>query len=160
MDIPQILCDPPPMKSGPSLLLLLLAACGPAKTDTTPPHAEGPHDHGDLPPEVKGFHEVLAPRWHAEQGEARVKDTCAATPDFQTRAGTLVQLAPPAGADAARWSATTQELRDAAGALDAACKGADPAAFEPAFHRMHEAFHAVMEAAGAAPHKPEDGHHG
>lgn len=145
------------MKRASVLSFALLAACGPAKTDTTPPHAEEKHDHGDLPPEVEAFHEVLSPRWHAEKNEARVKDTCDAGGEFSARADALVQLAPPKGADPARWTSTTQELREAVTALDAACKSGDAAAFEPAFHRVHEGFHAVMEAAGAPSHEPGHG---
>lgn len=137
-------------------LLFALAACGqPKTTTTTPPHTG--EEHGELPPEVKAFHEILSPRWHAEKSDARTQDTCAAIPDFQARATTLAQMAPPAGADATRWSGTTGELGDAVTALDGACKGSDPAAFEPAFHSVHERFHAVMEAAGAPPHPAAKG---
>lgn len=148
---------PGAMRRDIPLSLIFLAACGPVKASTTPPPADQGHEHGELPPAVEAFHEVLSPRWHAEKGDARVKDTCDASGEFATRADALVQLAPPQGADPTRWAATTRELREAVTALDAACKTGDAAGFEPAFHRVHEGFHAVMEAAGAPPHEPGHG---
>ena len=54
------------------------------------------------------------------------------------------------------WTGKTQEQTSAVGALDGTCKANDAAAFEPAFERVHNGFHAVMEAAGG--HK-EGGEH-
>jgi hypothetical protein len=136
-----------------SFVLFAVLACGQPKATSTPPHAhDEAHDHDELPAEVKSFHEVLAPRWHADKGDARTQDTCGAVAEFEAKAAAIAALTTPAGGDAGHWSTSTKELGDAVAALETACQGADPAAFEPAFHRVHEGFHAVMEAAGAKPH--------
>jgi len=63
----------PRMKQA-SLLLFVVLACGQPKATTAPPQAHGEtHDHDELPAEVKSFHEVLAPRWHADKGVARTR---------------------------------------------------------------------------------------
>ena len=131
-------------------ILFLAAACGGTKSEPAKPEvaAKGGGEHAKMAPEVAKFHDVLAPRWHAEKGEKRMKDTCAAMPDFQSNADALAKATPPANADAAKWTTGTKELTDAVGALDATCKSNDAAAFEPAFHRVHEGFHAVMELSG------------
>jgi hypothetical protein len=133
------------MKIALAFVLVLAAACG-GKSASEPAKPEMGHDeHGKMSPEVSKFHDVLAPRWHAEKGEKRMKDTCAAMADFQANADALAKAAPPAGADAAKWGAGTKDLTDAVVALEATCKSNDAAAFEPAFHRVHEGFHVVME---------------
>ena len=62
-----------------------------------------------MPPEIAKFHDVLAPRWHAEKGPQRMKDTCAAIPDF-TRAWRAREGVPPTGM-ARRWTNATQAAR-------------------------------------------------
>ncbi len=144
------------MKTALSIAFVLLAACGgkkPSEATTTKTSDE----HGTMMPEVAKFHDVLKPRWHAEKGAKRMTDTCAALGEFHTDADALVAVAPPTGADAAAWSSKTKELNDAVGALDGSCKANDAAAFEPAFERVHNGFHAVMEASGA--HHEEMGEH-
>lgn len=142
------------MKNLGSILLVVGAlACGgksqPASTTTTSaPQPEMKGEHHDMSPELTKFHDVLAPRWHAEKGDQRMKDTCAAIPDFQSNADALAKATPPSGADANKWATQSKELGDAVGALDASCKANDAAAFEPAFHRVHEGFHALMETGG------------
>lgn len=134
------------MKIALILVLVLAAACGGKKSEPAKPDmaAKGGEEHA-MSPEVTKFHDVLSPRWHAEKGEKRMKDTCAAMPDFQSNADALAKATPPTGADAAKWTTGTKELTDAVVALDATCKSNDATAFEPAFHRVHEGFHAVME---------------
>ena len=80
--------------------------------------------------------------------------------DLQASADALAKASLPAGADAAKWTASTKELGDAVVGLDATCKSNDPAAFEPAFHRVHEGFHRVMELAGGGKHEKQAGEHG
>ncbi|MBA3460385.1 MAG: hypothetical protein H0T46_10520 [Deltaproteobacteria bacterium] len=146
------------MKTALTIAFVLLAACGSKKsapTTTTPKTGGG--EHGDMVPEVAKFHDVLAPRWHADKGPKRMTDTCGATAELQANADALGKLAPPAGTDAAVWTGKTQELTSAVGALDGTCKANDAAAFEPAFERVHTSFHAVMEATGG--HKGGE-HHG
>jgi hypothetical protein len=111
----------------------------------------------DMPPEVKKFHDALAPRWHAEHGPRRMADTCAAIPELQGDAEALVAARPPSGARPDDWAASGRRLGDAVAALDATCKASDATAFEPAFMAVHDRFHAVMAAAGA--HHEDHGDH-
>ena len=144
-----------------AFVLFAVAACGGKKTPATQPTPKtgGGDEHANLLPEVAKFHDVLAPRWHADKGPKRMADTCGAMAEFQADADALVKLAPPTGADAAAWGTKTQELAAAVGALDGTCKANDATAFEPAFERVHNGFHAVMEASGTGEKHDEMGEH-
>ena len=107
-----------------------------------------------MPPEVKTFHDALAPRWHAEHGPQRISATCAAIPELRAGAEAIANAAPPAGAPAAPWTEAARGLGDAITALDGTCQAGDPAQFEPAFARVHERFHGLLSALG------EHGEHG
>jgi hypothetical protein len=150
-----------------ALALFVLAACGgseaspaaPAAPPSRPPAAAGDGgehgEHGALPPELAAFHDALAPRWHAEPGAARVKDTCAAVADFSTRAAAVKAASAPQGADAAAWSDAGAALEKAVADLDATCREGDAAGtakFDAAFTAVHDAFHHAMEAAGGGHH--------
>jgi hypothetical protein len=144
------------------VLVLAAAACGgkqpaPASTATAAQPAAG-HDHAGMPAEVTKFHDVLAPRWHAEKGPQRMKDTCAAVADFQADADAIAKSTPPATANADTWGSSTKALVDSVAGLDTTCKANDTAKFEEAFHTLHENFHAVMAATGAG-EKHEHGQH-
>lgn len=155
------------MKRTATLLpvLLLAGACGssePATGATTPaaepPAAHQEKEHPELTPELAAFHERLSPLWHADKGEQRRKDTCAAVPDFKTRAAAVKAAAPPAGADAAAWTSAGAELETSVGGLESACAGSDPAGFETAFEAVHTRFHHAMElVAGPEKHGHEKG---
>ncbi len=138
--------------------VILLAACG----SKQPPTANGAVGSGSnaaeqkaeheemmktMPPEMGKFHDVLAPRWHAQQGPQRMTDTCAALPDFHANADALAKATPPTTANADTWTNGTRGLVDAVAALDTTCKSNDAAQFEAAFSKVHDAFHALMEAA-------------
>ena len=115
-----------------------------------------------MPPEIKKFHDTLAPRWHAEHGPQRMTDTCAAIPQLHADADAIVASTPPSGARAADWSANARQLSDAVAALEATCKASDAAAFEQAFTAVHNHFHSLMAAAGGSHDehaKPEGGEH-
>jgi hypothetical protein len=114
---------------------------------------EGEHD--DMSPELKKFHDVLAPLWHAEKGAKRTADTCAAVAEFQTDAGAIGKTTPPPSTNADTWTAGTRALVAAVGKLADACKANDAAKFEIAFSEVHEAFHSLMGMAGM--HHDEDG---
>jgi hypothetical protein len=143
--------------------LVLAAACGSKKsepaTSTTTSEPTGGSDmnkemaehHAEMakmPPEIGQFHEVLAPRWHAEKGPQRMKDTCAALPEFHAGADALAKATPPTTANADRWTASTRQLTDAVTGLDDTCKANDATKFETAFEKVHVSFHGVMEQAG------------
>ncbi len=141
-----------------SLLLLFLAAgCGSSEpaTTTTPAsgaepaaaHEQEKEEHHQLTPELKAFHDQLAPRWHADKGEARRKDTCAAVADFQASAAAIQSAAAPAAVEPAMWQKAGADLIAAVKGLETACAGTDMAAFESAFQAVHERFHAAMELA-------------
>jgi len=138
--------------------VLLLAACG----SKQPPTANGAVGSGSnaaekkaehdemmktMPPQMGKFHDVLAPHWHAAQGPQRMSDTCAALPDFHAQADALAKSTPPTTANADTWTTATKALVDAVAALDTTCKSNDAAQFETAFAKVHDSFHALMEAA-------------
>lgn len=138
--------------------IALLAACG----SKQPPTANGAVGSGSnaaemkaeheemmrtMPPEMAKFHDVLAPRWHAEKGAKRMADTCSALPDFHANADALAKATPPTTANADTWTNGTRGLVAAVAALDTSCKSNDAAQFETAFGKVHDAFHALMEAA-------------
>ena len=137
------------------MIIALLAACG-SKETTTPadkaPPAMAHEEHGEhemaMPPELKGFHDVLAPHWHAEKGPKRMQDTCAALPDFHKASDALAKATPPRAAHADTWTNGTKALVAAVAELDVACKANEASAFETAFAKVHDSFHALLEAAG------------
>ncbi|MGE0545793.1 MAG: hypothetical protein AB7O24_22470 [Kofleriaceae bacterium] len=150
------------MKNLLALVVVLAAACGGKSTPTTTPTSETTAESGkpNMPAEVVKFHDVLSPKWHAEKGEQRMKDTCAVMADFQVNADAIAKATPPTGADANAWQMGSKELTDAVMALDTTCKSNDAVAFEPAFERVHNGFHAVMEASmegGHSKHEHKDG---
>ena len=106
-----------------------------------------------MPPELKAFHDVLAPRWHAEKGPKRMQDTCAALPDFHSDADALAKATPPMNAHADTWTTGTKQLVDAVAGLDTTCKANDAAQFETAFEKVHVSFHHLLEAAGGEHHE-------
>jgi len=141
-----------------SLLFSFLVACGGHKSEpaTPPPAPEAKADeHGNMPVEIKQFHEVLAPRWHAAKGPDRMKSTCDAMPDFNAGATAIAKAVPPQGADSTKWTDSAGNLASALQELDGSCKANDTARFETAFEAVHASFHAVMEAAGG-PHEAEE----
>ena len=110
---------------------------------------KGEHDEmAGLPPQLAKFHDTLAPRWHAKPGPQRMTDTCAAMPQFHADADAIAAAQPPSGGDASAWSTGGKQLTEAVAALDATCSAHDAAAFEPAFEKVHNSFHGLMEAAG------------
>jgi len=148
-------CEAVPMKTVLTFVVVLAAACGgkqtPAATTGTGAgtgtgtgahHAGG--EHPDMDPQMTKFHDVLAPRWHAAKGPARMTDTCAAIPQFKTNAAAIANSAAPPSAEAASWSTATKELTVSVAALEGACT-ANETEFETAFERVHTVFHAVME---------------
>jgi hypothetical protein len=146
------------MNLGTSLVMLvvLTAGCGSSEpaTATTPAepppaehHEQAMDEHHQLTPELQAFHDQLAPRWHAEKGEARRKDSCGAIADFEAKAAAVQSAAAPAGVDAAGWQKAGADLVAAVKELETACGGSDMAAFETAFEAVHRSFHAAMELA-------------
>ena len=146
----------------PVLIALLVAGCGGAGPSSPPPldtardnqkhevHEARHRAEGDetvaMTPEVKAFHDVLAPRWHAEHGAKRMADTCAALGELRTGAEAIARATPPERAEPADWKGSARELGEAVSALGETCKANDAGKFEPAFAAVHERFHAVLEA--------------
>ena len=151
------------------IFVLAAAACGgkkpaPATTSTTQ-NAEGGHagheggHHAGMPAEMTKFHDVLAPRWHADKSPQRMKDTCAAVPEFRANADAIAKATPPEKANADTWTASTRALVDSINGLETTCKANDSAKFEEAFHKVHESFHGLMAAAGMEKHEGGKGEH-
>jgi hypothetical protein len=134
--------------------LFVAAACGgkdkPATTTTTQTSEHAEHEgsgmeHENLTPELAAFHDLLAPRWHAEKGAQRTADTCGAIGDFKAKADAVAKATPPVPAHADTWTTGTQALVAAVGDLEGACSAKDDTKFEAAFAKVHESFHALME---------------
>ena len=111
-----------------------------------------------MPAEVAKFHDLIKPLWHADLGDKRTADTCAALPAIQAQADAVAKAPAPPAADATKWAAATKELVDAAAAMKDPCDKKDTAAFEPAFKRVHEGFHGLLAASGT-PHDEKGEHH-
>ena len=150
------------------LIALLAAGCGGAGQSSPPPLESArdnqKHDvraakHGGeadetvaMTPEVKAFHDVLAPRWHAEHGARRMADTCGALAELRSDAEAIARATPPERAEPADWKAGARELGEAVAALGETCTANDAGKFEPAFTAVHERFHAVLEASVGGDH--------
>lgn len=145
-------------------VLAFLVACGSKQPGPTGPAPEAEHgEHAgsaehpmEMPAEMQAFHDVLAPRWHAPQGAQRMKDTCDAVTQLQSNADAIGKATPPTTANADTWTNATRALVDAVSELATACQGGNMGTFEAAFTKVHEAFHALMAAAGM--HEHMDGH--
>lgn len=126
-------------------VVVVLAACG--SKPTRPAAAPGAAER-QLSPEMAKLHGLLAPHWQEAQGPQRMKDTCAALPDYHADADAIAKATPPTTAHADTWTTATRQLVDAVAGLDAACQTVDPAQFDPAFARVHDAYDALSAAAG------------
>ncbi len=142
-----------------SALLVLAVGCKKSEPAAPPAPAPGSNmeHHEHLPPTLAGFHDLIAPLWHAAPGEKRTNDTCNAISGMQVDAEAVAHTPAPDTADAAKWAAAAKELVDATAAMKAPCDSKDPAAFDAAFKRVHEGFHALLAAAGGE--GGEAGHH-
>ena len=157
----------------PSYLAVLLIsfaglACAKADHGTTPPVeapvAEAPahespaaesgeaaheeHEH-DFPAAVTSFHDAMSPLWHAEAGETRTKDTCAAVDDMIVKAGAIGEAGVPekAADQADGWNSAAAELVTKLEALKASCADS-PDTFDAGFKEVHEAFHVLVKLVG------------
>jgi hypothetical protein len=132
------------MKTSLALLsaLFYVQACGGSTPSPSPPeggehHARGEHHggghghhgHGELSPELRAFHEVLSPLWHADKGPDRVTKTC-------EKAATLHEKA-EATKDA--------ELIAATSALQTECTKEGRPQVEQKLGVVHERFHALAK---------------
>jgi len=156
------------MKLAMAMAMIVAAGCGGKATPGNDPEISSqPHDmrhnpagaqgqmagsseHDEMaamPPQIGKFHDTLAPRWHAAHGPQRMTDACAALAQFHGDAAAIVAAPAPSAATAAAWAEGGKQLAEAVNGLDAPCTAHDAAAFEPAFAKVHQSFHHVMEAA-------------
>ncbi len=151
------------MRKKPSSIVVLalgLALAGCSKKDAAPttspepapaqPAGEPAHQH-HFEGAVKSYHDVLKPLWHAEAGEQRTSDTCAAAADLVAKAGAIEAEPVPAAAGGKddAWKAQAAALTAASKELEAVCAG-DRAAFDATFGTLHDRFHALIELADQA----------
>lgn len=93
------------------------------------------HNHSHrFSKDVDAFHAVLAPIWHAPQGNERLQSACAKAGEMEALARSIR-------------STDASQLVSSVATLNTKCQG-DPAAVEVAFGNVHEAFHHLIE------HKP------
>lgn len=133
----------------------LAVGCGhkqPATTESAIPgtgdHGVGEHHdmeeehHGVGIAEIDSFHDTLSPLWHADAGDKRKADTCAAVGDMKTEAVAIVGRG---RTDNAAWEGNANSLAKAIDDLAKVCgEGGD---FDATFSSLHDAFHVLMEAA-------------
>jgi len=127
-------------------------------TETHDGHGDGhgKHEH-DFEGPVDAFHETMAPLWHAQPGEARATDTCAAVGDLISKAEAIEGAeAPEAATDASAWQGAGEGLVAAAQALEKTCND-DPAGFDDSFKAVHEAFHTLVGLVGHGEGEHEHG---
>ncbi|MBK6513367.1 MAG: hypothetical protein IPG04_04395 [Polyangiaceae bacterium] len=104
---------------------------------------EGDHKkHPPMSPAVHAFHEALSPVYHAEKNAARNDQACAAAASFKEKAG---PIATEAGENAAKKTASAN-LATSIGDLEKACAAAGKPEVEAKLEKLHDAFHAAMEA--------------
>lgn len=120
--------------------LFVAAGCGSSQKPDGDHHDKDHHDkdhdgehkgehHRAMTPEVKSFHEVLKPVYHADKGPGRVEQTCSASASLSEKAGPVAN------------EALTQSVAD----LATACGAEGRAEVEAKLEIVHDAFHAVMD---------------
>lgn len=103
-------------------------------------HKEKEGEHPAMSGAVKLFHDVISPVYHQDKSAARDEQTCAATPKLKDASAAI---AAEPGSDKARSDA----LGQAVSSLETACLASDRAEVAAKLELVHDAFHAVMEAA-------------
>lgn len=100
---------------------------------------DGEH-HPAMSSAVKQFHDVISPVYHQDKSAARDEQTCAVTSKLKDASAAI---AAEPGADKAKSDALGQAIST----LEAACQASDRAEVAAKLELVHDAFHAVMEAA-------------
>lgn len=112
------------------------------------------HDHHDIASGPVGeFHAVLSPLWHADKSPERTAKTCDQAATLRGHATAVEAGPPPAGASADAFKASAKTMTEAVDALIAACGADGRPEVEAKFAVVHDAFHKVAEAGGAAHHE-------
>lgn len=138
----------------------LLAACGGGSSSSSETSGAGPGNAtaGDETrpegapvasptPEVDELHDELAPVFHMEAGAARATAACEHAERFAALSRSVQGATVPEGGDAAAWATAGTNLVTSADAITAEC-GATGPAVEERLTAFHDAFHAVLDAAG------------
>jgi len=116
-------------------LAFAVAACSShsdSDSSSKPTAEQHEHEMESMSPQLARFHDLLAPHWHAPPGTARRQTTCEDIGDFKKRAADVPNA---------------KELVAAVAALESACMSKDAdAAFDPAFAKVHDAFHHLLDA--------------
>jgi hypothetical protein len=127
----------------------VLVACGGSSPPATHEEHSAEQEHAALPDAISRFHDVLAPLWHAEAGEARTERTCGSIDSLRARVEEVRTTPPPAAAegDPAGWQVATDSLGQSVEELGTECAAEGRPAFEERLAAVHEAFHALAERA-------------
>ncbi|MDH3281719.1 MAG: hypothetical protein OEQ18_11410 [Gammaproteobacteria bacterium] len=107
------------------------------------------HGHHEFPADVARFHAVMAPLWHAADGEERAARTCDQAAQLGDRAA-AIQAAPvpEVVGDHAGWVDASERLADRVQALNTACRAPVHAGFREALVQVHDAFHDLVRLVG------------
>jgi hypothetical protein len=144
-----------------SLAFLVAVGCGgKSKSDAVDPckdkkmmeehHEEGggeeAGEHPELTPEMAGFHDVLAPLWHADPGPDREANACDNGGELLNAAAAIQDAGPPEGVSGGDWDANVQVLMLSIQDLMDTCSGSSKnLTFDQAFGAVHDGFHGLMD---------------
>lgn len=124
-----------------ALIFLLIFANLPALAEK-----KSAHGHHDFPTAVAGFHDVMAPLWHAPAGEQRNKNICAQYPDLVKKAKKIRSADVPKKVNPAAWKKAIKDLRTVLTPIEKHCaEGRSP---EYALANVHHGFHELVRLVG------------
>lgn len=130
------------IKIGSSVFLLCLSLLAHAEQGSPQQHG----GHHDFPEAVDGFHNVMAPLWHAPGGEQRQQDICTQYPALITQWKNIHAAASPADVDAAQWAKAVDNLHKVLSPIEQLCaENLNP---EYMFANVHHGFHELVRLIG------------
>ncbi|PCI07418.1 MAG: hypothetical protein COB77_04700 [Gammaproteobacteria bacterium] len=109
-------------------------------------YAESNTRHHDFPVAVTGFHDVMAPLWHAESGEERNQKICKQYPILTSRLNKIRSANVPENVDATQWRHAVENLYKVLLPIESLCvENRTP---EYAMANVHYGFHALVKLIG------------
>jgi len=112
------------------------------------PAQEGTHGHHDFPGAVTGFHNVLAPVWHAPTDDTRRLRACENSAALGEHAKIVIADPAPAIVDGGAWKSAAAGMKAQSDALRDACRDQDPAKIDSVISSLHGAFHQLVALIG------------
>ncbi|MBL4711930.1 MAG: hypothetical protein JKX75_05435 [Gammaproteobacteria bacterium] len=108
--------------------------------------AEEGAPHHDFPVAVAGFHDVMAPLWHAESGAQRNQKICKQYPTLMIRLNKIRSAEVPQNVDATQWRHAVENLYKVLSPIETICvENRTP---EYALANVHYGFHELVKLIG------------